>query len=173
VKYDAAEGRTTFDIIFDEETELTGYIKLRLWLEAEGADDMDVFVAVQKLDRKGDFAPLLNGPFLDPGAPGALRVSHRDLDELRSTTYAPVHTHRREVLLKPGEIVPVEIAVGPTSRIWHAGQGLRVVVSGHFVREGGYFVPLSWNTRNRGQHVIHTGGEFDSHLLIPFIPPRR
>jgi len=25
-------------------------------------------------------------------------------------------------------------------------------------------------TRNRGRHVIHTGGHHDSHLLVPVIP---
>jgi hypothetical protein len=27
-------------------------------------------------------------------------------------------------------------------------------------------------TRNAGRHTIHTGGEHDSHLLVPVIPPR-
>jgi len=26
------------------------------------------------------------------------------------------------------------------------------------------------DTRNAGEHVIHTGGKFDSHLLIPVLP---
>ena len=25
---------------------------------------------------------------------------------------------------------------------------------------------------NKGQHVIHTGGRYDSHLLVPVIPER-
>jgi predicted acyl esterase len=25
-------------------------------------------------------------------------------------------------------------------------------------------------TRNAGTHVIHTGGRYDSHLLVPVIP---
>jgi len=25
-------------------------------------------------------------------------------------------------------------------------------------------------TRNAGQHIIHTGGRYDSHLLVPIIP---
>jgi hypothetical protein len=27
--------------------------------------------------------------------------------------------------------------------------------------------------RNGGEHVIHTGGRFDSHPLVPVIPSRR
>lgn len=25
--------------------------------------------------------------------------------------------------------------------------------------------------RNAGSHVLHTGGEYDSYLLVPVIPP--
>ena len=35
---------------FDQETVLVGYPKAHLWVEARGADDMDLFVLVQKLD---------------------------------------------------------------------------------------------------------------------------
>ncbi len=28
---------------------------------------------------------------------------------------------------------------------------------------------LHEQTRNRGEHVIHTGGDFDSHLLVPVL----
>jgi hypothetical protein len=27
------------------------------------------------------------------------------------------------------------------------------------------------STVNKGEHVIYTGGSYDSHLLIPLIPP--
>ena len=32
--------------------------------------------------------------------------------------------------------------------------------------------PLHEDTRNRGKHVIRTGGRFDSVLLLPFIGQR-
>jgi len=171
-RYDAAKGQVNFAIKFDRDIELTGYMKLRLWVEAEGADDMDIFVAVQKLDEKGAFLPTLVLGEPHPGAPGLLRVSHRELDEKQSTPYQPFHTHRREQRLKPKEIVPVDIEIWPTSKLWHAGQQLRVVVSGHYVREPGWFEPFAWETRNKGAHIIHTGGKYDSHLLVPEIPPR-
>jgi predicted acyl esterase len=171
VRYDAPKGLANFTIRFDEDTELTGYMKLRLWVEADGADDMDLFIAVQKLDEKGNFIPayVLDQPH--PGFPGKLRVSHRELDEKWSTPYQPFRNHRREQLLKPKEIVPVEIEIWPLSMLWHAGQQLCVEVSGHYTREK-WFEPFAWETRNRGNHIIHTGGKYDSHLLVPVIPPR-
>ncbi len=172
VRYESTKELAKFTIKFDEDTELTGYMKLRLWVEADGADDMDLFVAVQKLDEKGEFAPTIVLGEPHPGTPGLLRVSHRELDEERSTPYQPFHTHCREQLLKPKEIVPVEIEIWPTSKFWHMGQQLRVVVSGHYVRQEGWFESFEWDLRNRGDHIIHTGGKYDSHLLVPVIPPK-
>jgi hypothetical protein len=158
-------GGATFAIRFDEDTELVGYWKLRLWVEAEGADDMDLFVAVQKLDQQGN---LLSIPFSGQphgGISGMLRVSHRELDEERSTPSEPYLQHRRQQLLKPGEVVSVDIPLWPLGMRWHAGQQLRVVVSDHAEATGN-----SWDLINRGEHIIHAGGKYDSHLLVPVIP---
>jgi uncharacterized protein len=108
-----------------------------------------------------------------PGANGLLRVSHRELDEALSTEAEPVQANTREQRLTPGQIVPVDIPIWPTSRFFHAGERLRVVVSGHYVREPGWFERFAWDTRNEGEHVIHTGGTYDSHLLVPEIPQVR
>ncbi|MDT5148611.1 MAG: uncharacterized protein QOI01_344, partial [Mycobacterium sp.] len=43
----------SFAIRFDEETAMVGYPKARLWVECHGADDMDLFILIQKLDRHG------------------------------------------------------------------------------------------------------------------------
>jgi hypothetical protein len=67
--------------------------------------------------------------------------------------------------------MPVEIAFYPFSRIWHKGQSLRLRIAGRYLREG-WFEPFGWATDNKGLHVIHTGGEYDSCLQIPVIPPK-
>ncbi|MEM6891379.1 MAG: CocE/NonD family hydrolase, partial [Pseudomonadota bacterium] len=38
--YDGKEGRTEFTYIFPQDTEISGYIKLKVWVEAKGAEDM-------------------------------------------------------------------------------------------------------------------------------------
>ena len=171
VSYEGETGFTTFDIKFEETTEITGYMKLRLWVESDGNDEMDLFIAIKKLDEEGNEIPVsvLGEPH--PGAWGKMRVSHRELDEKLSTDFQPVQAHRKEEKLKPGEIVPVDIEIWPHSRIWHKGQQLRVQVSGHYIREG-WFEPFSWETDNKGNHVIHSGGKYDSYLQIPVIPPK-
>jgi predicted acyl esterase len=55
-KYDAlASGpgkhRAEFDIEFTEETEITGYMSAKLFMETSASDDMHVFVTLWKLDR--------------------------------------------------------------------------------------------------------------------------
>jgi uncharacterized protein len=169
--YESTEGTAAFEIQFNEATEITGFMKLHLWVEAEGHDNMDLFVYVRKLAEDGTWLPvsILGEPH--PGATGKLRVSRRELDEKLSTDFQPVHAHKRDLLLKPGEIVPVDIEIWPNSRLWHKGQKLQVVIAGRYIREG-WFEPLVWKTNNKGNHIIHTGGTHDSYLQIPVIPPK-
>jgi uncharacterized protein len=171
VTYDANEGQVVFDVRFEEDTEITGFMKAVLWVEADGHDEMDLFVTVQKLDENGEFLPtgVLGEPH--PGAWGRVRVSHRALDEDLSTDFQPVQSHRVEEKLEAGQIVKVEVPIYPHSRMWHKGQGLRLHVAGHHRRDD-WFEPFSWATDNAGQHVIHTGGQYESFLQIPVIPPK-
>jgi len=171
VGYDANTEEAVFDMEFREDTELSGYAYLRLYVEADGHDDMDLFVNLQKADADGNWIPWTTLGEPHPGAWGKMRVSRRELDPELSTRFHPVLAHKRELKLKPGEIVPVDIAIVPSSRIWHKGEKLRVQVAGRYIREG-WFEPLSWDADNRGRHVIHTGSEYESFLQVPVIPPR-
>ena len=120
--YESSDGEVTFDYKFEEDTELTGYLKLRLYVAAESYDDMDLFVNVQKLDTKGNWAPVTLFGEPHPGVWGKLRVSRRKLDEKLSTDYNPVQAHTVSEKLEPGQIVPVDIEINPTSWFWHKGQ---------------------------------------------------
>ena len=176
VRYSATDDQATFDYRFDEDTEITGHASLRLWVEADGSDDMDLFVALQKLDAEGKhvgftfYACYDNGPI----ALGWQRVSHRALDPGRSRPEQPVHRHDRQDLLAPGECVPVEIEIWPFSVQFRAGETLRLVIAGADIyrRPEGVMLPfpLHEQTRNAGTHVIRTGQGFESSLLLPFIP---
>ncbi|MCL2492804.1 MAG: hypothetical protein FWF33_02030, partial [Clostridiales bacterium] len=61
--------------------------------------------------------------------------------------------------------------IWPQSKIFHPGEQLRVEIMGHYERID-WFEPFAWETNNQGNHVIHTGGKYDSYLLVPFIPPK-
>ncbi|MFG3292552.1 CocE/NonD family hydrolase [Streptomyces sp. NPDC048179] len=176
VAYDstAADGRAEFVHTFAETTELTGHMKLRLWVEAPDADDLDLFVVVDKLDAAGErvtfafFSVFTDGPV----ALGWLRASHRELDPDLSTDHQPVHLHTREQKLAPGEIVPVDIEIWPSSTRFLAGESIRVTVQGHDTFDYPDDVVIMTHTQlvNAGRHVIHSGGRYDSHLLMPVVP---
>ena len=177
-RYDSEnkDDAAVFNYVFPEATELTGPMKLRLWVEAESATDMDLFVAIQKTDASGQVVPFMFYACFDNGpvALGWLRVSHRALDEARSTPERPVHSHLREDMLTPGVPVPVDIEIWPSSTYFEAGERLRVVIKGSDVyAESPPHLPFARHTdlRNCGMHIIHTGGDFDSYLLIPVTPP--
>jgi predicted acyl esterase len=168
--------RAQFDFTFEQPTELIGHMKLKLWAAAEGADDMDIFVAVQKLDAAGHLVPFAFWAHFDDGpvALGWLRASHRELDAAKSTEYQPVLLHRRERKIEPGAIVPLEIEIWPSGTRFEAGEKLRLVVQGADIYN--YSKPVMCDrhedTVNRGPHILYTGGKYDSHLLVPVVPEK-
>jgi len=170
VRYDALNGRAVFEYTFNEKTEVTGYMKLRLYVEAIDNNDMDLFVAIDKIDRNGERVPFPHESMFDDGcvAKGWLRVSHREVDKENSLPWQPVHKHEKKIKLNPGEIVPVDIEIWPSSVLFRRGEKLRLIVQGKDI-----YAPWYKHTRtiNKGTHVIYTGGKYDSHLLLPVIPP--
>ena len=63
----------------------------------------------------------------------------------------------------------MEIALNPSSTFFAAGEGIELIVSpSEIVPSPPY---RKANACNRGLHVVHVGGDHDSHLLIPVIPP--
>jgi predicted acyl esterase len=173
-EYDAeGGGRLVFDHVFAEETRLVGHMALRLWVSIAEGDDMDIFVAVQKLDAADEVVPFAfyaqfeNGPV----ALGWLRASHRELDPA-SEPWRPVLKHERELPLTPGEITPVDIEIWPSGTRFAAGEGLRLVIQGRDVYD--YPEPSVYarhrDLRNKGRQKVHMGGEHPSRLLVATIP---
>jgi hypothetical protein len=208
--HSAEDGRTRFVLSVDRDIEISGYMALRLWLEADGSDDMDISVSLRK--RPGLLARVktaLPGPPDGNAASGLLRVSFRELDTRRSTPEIPVLAMRRELRLKAGEIVPVDIALSPIALFFRKGDEIELTVSASryppyipfvfgeakvpFPADGLTFEPgrpteirqfsgpaetsatrLATTpppTRNRGRHIVHFGGRYDSHLAIDEVPP--
>jgi predicted acyl esterase len=215
LSYDtASKEKLSLSYAFAEDTEITGYMSLRLWVEAKGSNDMELAITVEKRDAKGNpYNRELGEGMVGPvAATGLLRVSHRELDPKLSTPSEPYLTHRSEQFLSPGEIVPVDISIWPMAMRYKAGEELYLTISAHhpmstdfdmgfgaapielaeseitympgkaaaLKKFGGtaatspsYIHDLRVPTpvsRNHGKHVIHVGGDHDSHLLIPLIP---
>ena len=173
VRYAAGSEHAEFTQRFDATTDLIGPMKLRLWVEAVGANDMDLFVAVQKLDEHGDILPFsfLNALEDGPVALGWLRVSHRELVTQLTTAEQPWHPHTREDLLKPGQVVPVDIEIWPSGTRFSAGEQVRLIIQGSdiYAYPAGVVAMGHSKTRNQGVHIVHCGGRYDSHLLVPVV----
>ncbi len=169
-----AAHRAEFDFSFERPTDLIGHMKLRVWAATDRGDDLDLFVAVQKVGADGAVVPFAFWAHFDDGpvALGWLRVSHRELDAARSTEYQPVLAHRGELKIKPGEVVPLDIEIWPSGTHFDAGERLRLVLQGSDIYQ--YPKPVMCDRHeesvNRGHHVIHAGGKYDSYLLVPVVP---
>jgi len=174
VVYDPKDETTTFNFRVPEDIEVTGFMKLNLWVECRGHDNMDLFPWVMKLGQNKEYIPIecMGAPYR--GAWGFLRCSHRDLHPTLATDFQPIHAHTGEERMKPGEIFPVQIEFYPHSRVWHKGEYISIQLAGRFIKtEWFHDVAMNHDTDNgAGKHVIHTGGKYDSYLQIPVIPPK-
>lgn len=177
--------RTSFQMTFDKETSFLGYPKVKLFVQAEGYNDMDLFVWVQKIDRRGnvlsEFVVPNHGAALQDftqdgastlrykGPHGKLRVSMRHLNEQKSTDIIPVYTFDRVEKLSEGEIAEVDIILSPIGMTWYEGETLRVMVSTK--DEIGSIMPGTPGCipDNKGTHVLHTGGCHASYLQLPLL----
>ncbi|WP_419819255.1 CocE/NonD family hydrolase [Glaciibacter flavus] len=173
----------SFLATFDSETVLVGYPKAHLFVEARDADDMDLFVLMQKLGAHGTpleaFTTPNHGAMIHDltdhgatilkykGSDGRLRVSTRHLDETLSTVDVPAHTFDRVEKLEPGQIAEIEIDLFPVGLKFYPGEQLRFIISSRNLL--GTLMPAiqEYAGANSGQHVIHTGGEHASYLQLP------
>ncbi|WOF75732.1 CocE/NonD family hydrolase [Parvibaculaceae bacterium PLY_AMNH_Bact1] len=176
LSYHADGGSASFDMTFDQNTELSGFMKLRLWVEVrpekQGGicpDDIILCVYVDKRDRNGR-AVRFNGSVgitNDTVTRGIIRASRRELDAEKSTEWLPVFKGDSVQKLAQGDIVPVEIPLCASSTFFAAGEGLRLIVSSKEEVVSPVFHKVI--NDNVGRHVVHIGGDYDSHLLVPVI----
>jgi hypothetical protein len=175
---------------FTEETEITGPAAARLFASST-TTDADLFLTLRVLDPDGRDVTFVSA--LDPAgvvATGWLRASHRATDPERSLPYRPWHPHDRTEPLTPGETVPLDIEIWPTSVVIPAGYRLAVTVQGRdfeFPGDGPW--PATYGVPMKGHGMfVHTdpddrpadvyGGtttlvsapDRQSYLLLPFIP---
>jgi putative CocE/NonD family hydrolase len=163
-----------FTWTFAEDTELTGPMSARLWVEAAGCDDVNLFVGVEKW-RDGRFVPF-EGSFgygRDRVATGWQRAALRRIDPSRSQPWEPVPTCADPQPLRPGEVVAVDVALGPSATLFRAGDQLRLLVAARWLAPVnpifGSF-PSRYVRSARGTVTLHWSRERPAHLLTPEIP---
>ncbi len=166
-----------FDWVFQEDVDVIGPMALRVYIEVAGADDAVLFAGIRKFRAGREL--MFEGSFgfaYDMVTKGWQRLAHRDLDERLSTPEQPVHTHTRAEPLRPGEIVPVYIALLPQATRFLRGDRLRLELRGtwHYPRDPfrGQF-PGGYQSSPRANCTVHCGGSHDSRLLLGLRPADR
>ena len=163
-----------------EDMVFAGYGRAKLWVSSTSAD-MDIFLSLRVLDEQGrevDYAGQITMGMNVPNYPlakGWLKVSHRQIDEARSTDYTVKHTHRQSdhAPLAPGEVVPVEIEIIPNTALIRRGWRLRVDIQpfdgvDHGPRHG-YDAAYHDGARN----TVYTGPDRPGFIQLPIVPARR
>lgn len=158
--------------------ELTGPMAARLWVELHGCDDANLFVGVEKW-RRGRFRDRyvgFEGSYgfgRDRVTTGWQRISLRALDPGLSRTGEPVTACAEPQAVSAGEVVAVDVALGPSATVFRAGERLRLVIAGRWLCPRnpltGQF-PAAYAGSPRGRVTLHWGPRYDAHLLIPEIP---
>ena len=159
-----------------EDMVLAGYMKAGLWVSSTSRD-MDVFVSLRVIDeqnREIRYESLVHpiDPLnIHPVGHGLLKVSHRKLDEARSTEYWPVHTHVKAdyAPLESDECVAIEVGLNPSSALIREGCRLRVDVQPY--SPAGLPVRAYDESYHSGAaNAIYTGPDRQSYLQLPIIP---
>ena len=132
---DRKKSGISFSMKMPEDTQICGYMKLRLWVEALDHDDMDLCVKLEKRRPSGFKYKYTLGPGMDTAAKGYIRASLRALDEERSTEENPRQSMVREEKLRPGQIVPVDILIWPMWLKFRKGDVLRITVCPYKTRK--------------------------------------
>ena len=182
-----------FTYRFGSDTEVAGYPLLTVWASVDGHDDADLHVYLQKLDGRGrqlwhqtvdlglplgrKWMPIAHRHGIKQvaaafygGPDGVLRLSRRGLDP-NSPADRPWLGLRDEHRLAPGEIVEAVIPLTPTAMRWHAGEQLRLRISGRtllpILLPGLPEDPLQPGDR----HSLYTGGRYPARLTLPTTTP--
>lgn len=157
-----------------QDTELTGPMAARLWLEVRNSGDAQLFIGVEKW-RDGRFVPFEGsyGYSRDRVSTGWHRLSLRKLDPELSRPWEPVPACTEPQPLAPGEIAAVDVALLPSATLFRAGEQLRLVVAGRWLAPRnpltGQF-PAAYPVPRRGRVILHWGPSRNAHLLVPVIP---
>jgi uncharacterized protein len=181
-----AESSTSYDALgdgvdfstapFEEETEICGFITLRLWVSSS-TTDMDIFATLRVFDPAGKEVTFIGAHEMTTMTKGWLRVSHRKLDPKRSLPFRVFHAHDEIQKMTPGEVYPVDVEVWPTSMVFPKGYRLVLTLQGRdfeFPGTPGRMLHNHPEDRNptefAGLNTITTGASKESYLLLPIIP---
>jgi putative CocE/NonD family hydrolase len=174
IAFETLSSAAAFSWTVPADIELTGPMAARFWVELNGCDDANLFVGVEKW-RDGRYVEFEGsyGYGRDRVTTGWQRVALRALDPELSRPWEPVPSCTELRPVSAGEVVAVDVELGPSATLFRAGEQLRLVVGGRwlcprFPLTGQ--MPAAYAKSPRGRVTLHWGPGHDAHLLIPEIP---
>ena len=163
ITFDLKRSAAAFDYRFEEDTELSGPMTLRLHVATTGAKDPRLFVGIEKWSR-GAPVPFEGsyGYGRDHVAQGRLRLALRELDPALSTPHQPEHTFRTLQPMRANEEVEVVIPLSSSATLFRAGDSLRLLIAGRYLQPRnplfGHF-PTHYEPSASGKATITWGPE--------------
>jgi uncharacterized protein len=156
----------------EKATEITGPLAMNLWVSST-SEDMDIMVTLRNIGPDGkdvwEVGPQGGQTNLTKGW---LRASHRRLDEKKSLPYRPYHSHERREPLKPNEPVECQVEIWPTSIVLQKGHRLRVDIQPKDGVGTSVYTHYHADYNAGAQNSLYSGGDKQSYLLVPVIPPK-
>ena len=148
---------------------IAGYPMADLFVSSSSRD-MKVLTYLYALDEDNEKIPFVMD--LNPMTPlskGGLKVSHRKLDEERTTEYRPYHTHLREDYqpLSPGEIAEAQVEMVPMTAKIKKGWKLAFVIMAN--NEQGELMDPFDDYSAGAENTVYTGKTHPSYVQIPVI----
>ncbi|OMD45707.1 acyl esterase [Paenibacillus borealis] len=155
---------------FENETEILGPIKLRLWASST-TDDMDIFVSLRNIDPLGNEV-VNSGALTDqfPISQGWLRASLRKTDDQISAEYKPYYSFDEIQKLIPGEVYPLDIEIWDSAIVVAKGNRLLLEIGSQNQSGCALLTQTADDRVWEADVTLYTGDEFDSYLLLPIIP---
>jgi putative CocE/NonD family hydrolase len=155
------------------DTEITGPVVLNLWVSST-VKDLDICATIRNIgpDGKDLFEVGQQGEPLQCVTKGWLRASHRKLDPEKSLPYRPYHAHNERWWLTRGEIVECRVEIWPTCMVFRKGHRLRLDISPMDGVGTQHFTHFHADYNQGGTGTIHSGGKYESYLLLPVIPAK-
>lgn len=199
IKYNAKsdEECARFEYKIDEDMEIHGASNLRIQVETDKGNDMDLYAAIYKKDSSGKIKYHIVFPSMEkklkllmmvtpsnkklPGGPiyagpvGRIRVSHRGLDIKKSTDLEPYLSHEKIERISPNDTVEVNLGLWPTGMLLHKGDTLIIEIGGKIVgpiaeaQASEEAKDRQIESVNEGNHTIRTGGLKQSKLFLPIV----